>query len=119
MNYFSYLTSIYKAISADPLHQIELGVFGKHFWLWIISKGDDPGYLGGNQLDALDEKYTTYKLVCSQLTKYSFKRLPPMPGVHHFSNGVVKIKYLTARELGTILRVWIFFSFIMTRTHWR
>lgn len=28
-----------------------------------------------------------------------------MPGVHHFPNGVVRIKYLTARELGTILRV--------------
>jgi hypothetical protein len=29
-----------------------------------------------------------------------------MPGVHHFSNGVAKIKYLTAREFNTILRVW-------------
>ena len=28
-----------------------------------------------------------------------------MPGVHHFPNGVAKIKYLTARELGTILWV--------------
>ena len=29
-----------------------------------------------------------------------------MPGVHHFPNGVTKLKYLTARELNTILRVW-------------
>ena len=28
-----------------------------------------------------------------------------MPGVHYFPNGVAKIKYLTARELNTILRV--------------
>lgn len=28
-----------------------------------------------------------------------------MPGVHHFPNGVTKLKYLTARELNTILRV--------------
>jgi hypothetical protein len=26
-----------------------------------------------------------------------------MPGVHHFPNGVVKIKYLTARELACVL----------------
>ena len=57
MNYFSQFTSIYEAISADPLHQIELGVFGKHFWLWIISKGDNPGYLGNKGLDVLDDKY--------------------------------------------------------------
>jgi hypothetical protein len=38
-----------------------------------------------------------------------------MPGVHHFPNGVTKLKYLTARELGTILRVQIDL-FIFTRT---
>jgi len=59
LNYFSYFTSIYEAISADPLHQIELGVFGKHFWLWIIGKGD-PGYLGNEWLDMLDDKYVIF-----------------------------------------------------------
>ena len=39
------------------------------------------------------------------LIEDSFKQLPLMPGVHHFPNGVAKIKYLTAQELGTILRV--------------
>jgi len=111
LNYFSYFTSIYEAISADPLHQIELGVFGKHFFLWIISKGD-PGYLSKGELDILDDKYDIF--VRSQnchLTDDSFKQLPPMPGVHHFSNGVAKIKYLTARELNAILRVQNFFTF--------
>ncbi|KAF9642410.1 hypothetical protein BDM02DRAFT_3193327, partial [Thelephora ganbajun] len=89
LNYFSYFTSIYEAISADLLHQIELGVFGKHFWLWIISKGNNPGYLCSSELDILDD---------------NFKQLPPMPGIHHFPNGVVRLKYLTARELNTILR---------------
>jgi hypothetical protein len=55
LNYFGHFTSIYEAISADPLHQIELGVFGKHFWLWIISKGDNPGYLSNKELDMLDD----------------------------------------------------------------
>jgi len=40
-----------------------------------------------------------------QLTNHSFKHVPPTPGVHHFQNGVTKLKYLTARELNTILRV--------------
>ena len=57
LTYFSDYTSIYKAISADLLHQIELGVHGKHFWPWIISKGDNPGYLSGEELDQLDDKY--------------------------------------------------------------
>jgi len=60
LNYFSYFTSIYEAISADPLHQIELGVFGKHFFLWIISKGDNPGYLSKKELDVLDDKYDIF-----------------------------------------------------------
>ena len=38
-----------------------------------------------------------------------------MPGVHHFPNGVTRLKYLTARELGTILRVWVnLFVFVRT-----
>jgi hypothetical protein len=62
LNYFGYFTSIYEAISADPLHQIELGVFGKHFWLWIISKGDNPGYLDNKELDVLDDKYVIFTM---------------------------------------------------------
>ena len=49
--------SIYEAISADLLHQIELGVHGKHFWPWIINKGNNPGYLSSKELDVLDDKY--------------------------------------------------------------
>lgn len=56
LDYFSQFTPIYEAISADLLHQIELGVHGKHLWPWIISKSD-PGYLGSEELDALDDKY--------------------------------------------------------------
>jgi hypothetical protein len=60
LNYFSHFTSIYEAISADLLHQIELGVFGKHFWLWVISKGDMPGYLSDGELDMLDDRYSVF-----------------------------------------------------------
>jgi len=114
LNYFSYFTSIYEAISADPLHQIELGVFSKHFFLWIISKGDNPGYLSKKELDVLDDKYDRFlRSRDCHLTDDSFKQLPPMPGVHHFSNGVTKIKYLTARELNAILRVSNLFGFLV------
>ena len=59
LNYFSHFTSIYEAVSADLLHQIELGVFGRHFWLWVISKGDNPGgYLSDEELDTLDDRYS-------------------------------------------------------------
>ena len=27
--------SVYLAVGADPLHQIEQGVFGKHIWPWL------------------------------------------------------------------------------------
>lgn len=57
LDYFGYYTSIYEAISADPLHQIELGVFGKHIWLWVISKGDVAGYLLKGELDMLDDRF--------------------------------------------------------------
>ena len=56
LNYFSYYTSIYAAISADLLHQIELGVHGKHIWPWLISKGGVPGYLLKGELDVLDDR---------------------------------------------------------------
>jgi hypothetical protein len=56
LTYFSHLASIYEAISADLLHQIELGVHGKHIWPWLISKGDIPGYLIKEELDVLDNK---------------------------------------------------------------
>ena len=57
LDYFGYYTSIYEAISADPLHQIELGVFGKHIWLWVINKSDVAGYLLKGELDILDERF--------------------------------------------------------------
>jgi hypothetical protein len=28
--------SIYQAVIADPLHQIELGIWGDHLWKWLI-----------------------------------------------------------------------------------
>jgi hypothetical protein len=40
-----------------------------------------------------------------------------MPGVHHFPNGVVKIKYLTAREHNTILRVCCLLFHNLALTH--
>ena len=69
LTYFSNFTSIYKAISADLLHQIELRVHGKHFWPWIIDKGNNPGYLSGKQLDELDDKYViSIMLITRHLT---------------------------------------------------
>ena len=43
LDHFSHYTSIYEAVSADLLHQIELGVHSKHIWPWVVSKGDIPG----------------------------------------------------------------------------
>lgn len=27
--------SVFQAVTADPLHQIEGGIFGQHIWEWI------------------------------------------------------------------------------------
>jgi hypothetical protein len=34
---------------------------------------------------------------------FSFKRLPPYPGIHHFSNGISDLSSITEKEQGTIL----------------
>jgi len=35
---------------------------------------------------------------------HSFKAIPPIPKLHRFSNGVCRLKYISAREHGIILR---------------
>ena len=41
--------SLYEMFCADPLHQIEQGVWGRHFWLWFKAN-----YLSKGELDELD-----------------------------------------------------------------
>ena len=43
--------SLYEMFCADPLHQIENGVWGKHLWLWFKAH-----YLQKGELDELDER---------------------------------------------------------------
>lgn len=42
--------SIYNAVVADPLHQIEQGIWGKHLWPWIRDQ------LSQRQKGVLDER---------------------------------------------------------------
>ena len=42
---------LYEMFCADPLHQIEQGVWGKHLWLWVKTH-----YLLKGELDELDER---------------------------------------------------------------
>ncbi|CAE6440234.1 unnamed protein product [Rhizoctonia solani] len=75
--------SIYEAFVADPLHQIEQGVWGAHLWPWIRDQ------LDSNKKDVLDER---------------FKAIPIYPDLKHFPNGVTALKYLTGKEHGVILK---------------
>ncbi|KAG8692390.1 hypothetical protein FRC08_009814 [Ceratobasidium sp. 394] len=76
--------SVYLAVAADPLHQIEQGIFGKHIWPWMKSK------LSVKQAVVLDSR---------------FKLIPRYPDLKHFPNGITKLKNITGHEHGVILRV--------------
>ncbi|KAF9789541.1 hypothetical protein BJ322DRAFT_1105394 [Thelephora terrestris] len=51
LDYFSLYMPLYEMFCADPLHQIEQGVWGKHFWLWFKTY-----YLMKGELDELDDR---------------------------------------------------------------
>ncbi|KAG9119795.1 hypothetical protein FRC07_005011, partial [Ceratobasidium sp. 392] len=77
--------SLFQAFVADPLHQIELGVFGKHMWPWILNN-----VLKDLQQAELDER---------------FKSVPSYPDLKHFPNGVTDIENLQGKEQAIILRM--------------
>ncbi|KAF8603005.1 hypothetical protein BDV93DRAFT_556926 [Ceratobasidium sp. AG-I] len=76
--------SIYSAIVADPLHQIEQGVWGKHLWLWIRNS------LSKQQKKTLDAR---------------FRAVQRYPDLKHFPNGVTALEYVTGKEHAIILRM--------------
>ncbi|KAG9102099.1 hypothetical protein FRC06_002315 [Ceratobasidium sp. 370] len=73
---------VYLAVSADPLHQIEQGIFGKHIWPWIHDQ------LSKRQATILDSH---------------FKNMPQHPNLKHFPNGVAMLRNITGTEHGIIL----------------
>ncbi|KAJ3552152.1 hypothetical protein NM688_g4302 [Phlebia brevispora] len=79
-----YVFDLYRAFAADPLHEIEQGVYGKHIWPWILEH-----ILDKDMQDHVDAHFIA---------------LPPFPRIHHFPNGVTSLQYITAREHSTILR---------------
>ena len=89
--------------SADPMHQIEHGVWGKHLWPWAKTS-----YLLKGELDELDAKYvgpSDQLLRADGHLTSRFMAIPVISKLHHFSNGICKLKYITAQEQGIILRV--------------
>ncbi|KAL1662130.1 hypothetical protein GGF50DRAFT_117329 [Schizophyllum commune] len=80
---FGQYLSVYDMFVVDPLHQIEQGEWGRHWWPWLLEK------LSSESLDAIDE---------------SFKSCYRYPDVHHFRNGVTELQYITGGEQGQILR---------------
>ncbi|KAG8734944.1 hypothetical protein FRC10_011167 [Ceratobasidium sp. 414] len=76
--------SIYDAIIADPLHQIEQGVWGKHLWMWI--RNDLPK-------------------ASKQILDDRIKAIARYPDLKHFPNGITDLEYLTGKEHGVILRL--------------
>ncbi|KAG8697556.1 hypothetical protein FRC08_006452 [Ceratobasidium sp. 394] len=77
--------SVFQAIAADPLHQIELGVFGNHMWPWLLEH-----ILHDDQKAKLDER---------------FKSIQQYPDLKHFPNGVTSIENLQGKEKAIILRM--------------
>ena len=51
LKYFSNYIDVYQTFPAEPLHQIEQGIYGKHMWPWIKAS-----YLTAHELAILDEK---------------------------------------------------------------
>ncbi|KDN35213.1 hypothetical protein RSAG8_11788, partial [Rhizoctonia solani AG-8 WAC10335] len=77
-------SSLPSAIIADPLHQIEQGIWGKHLWPWIRDQ------LPTASKDTLDAR---------------MKSIPRYPDLKHFPNGITALKYTTGKEHGVILRM--------------
>ena len=59
MNYFSYYMCVYQSFCSDPLHQIEQGIWGQHFWKWL-----KEFYLSASELRKLDEMYAFRFITC-------------------------------------------------------
>ncbi|CAE6460610.1 unnamed protein product, partial [Rhizoctonia solani] len=76
--------SIYGAIIADPLHQIEQGIWGKHLWPWIRDQ------LPTSSKETLDARV---------------RSIPQYPDLKHFPNGITSLKYITGKEHAVILRL--------------
>ncbi|KEP45810.1 hypothetical protein V565_239550 [Rhizoctonia solani 123E] len=77
--------SVYDAVAiVDPLHQLELGVFGRHMWPKLIS------LLNRKQCATLDQR---------------FVNIPRYPDLDHFNNGVTSLQHIEGNEYGTILRM--------------
>jgi hypothetical protein len=49
--YFSNYIDLYQMFPAEPLHQVEQGIHGKHMWPWIKNN-----YLTAYELAVLDQK---------------------------------------------------------------
>ncbi|KAG9101276.1 hypothetical protein FS749_008500 [Ceratobasidium sp. UAMH 11750] len=77
--------SVFQAIAADPLHQLELGVFGSHMWPWLLKY-----ILHDDHKARLDER---------------FKSIQRYPDLKHFPNGVTSIENLQGKEKAIILRM--------------
>ncbi|KAG9074450.1 hypothetical protein FRC06_010682, partial [Ceratobasidium sp. 370] len=75
--------SIYNAVIADPLHQIEQGIWGKHLWAWIKKELPD------SSKQILDDR---------------MRAIPRYPDLKHFPNGITDLDYITGKEHGVILR---------------
>ncbi|EGO03657.1 hypothetical protein SERLA73DRAFT_149882 [Serpula lacrymans var. lacrymans S7.3] len=71
-----------KSFALDPLHQIEQGEWGKHLWIWL--SGALP------------------KSLLAQIN-HCFQNCPPFPRIHHFSNGVTDLHFISGSEHGIIL----------------
>ncbi|KAG9093136.1 hypothetical protein FS749_015009 [Ceratobasidium sp. UAMH 11750] len=77
--------SLFQAFSADPLHQIELGVFGKHLWPWLLKH-----IMTEDQQAELDER---------------FQSIARYPDLKHFPNGVTELENVQGSEYAVILRM--------------
>ena len=51
---------VYQSFCADPLHQIEQGIWGKHLWCWIKNT-----YLSSSELGKLDDMYVHKLILCN------------------------------------------------------
>jgi hypothetical protein len=51
---------VYQSFCADPLHQIEQGIWGKHLWCWLKKT-----YLSASELGKLDGMYVCKHILCT------------------------------------------------------
>jgi hypothetical protein len=84
---------VYQCIGLDPLHQLDIGIFGKHLFAFL-----KESIIAENSDKIAESKFG--------IVNQRFSEIPSFPGLRVFSTGVTVLAQTTAVEWRNIMKVW-------------